>query len=198
MIEPVKLTDLEIAGYADVVPISMTPSVVPPVFLSKSDPNRAYLPPYHMNNGFLYNAKEVTWREVENLVTAERITLLPGRLAAQPEFELWIDCAFKVHYQLETEVERELDRIGHHAMRDAEQSLRGGDLAEAERHSSTAANANDTKPGPFALQAAIDRHRGNQVGEELMAEVAGSMCEEKEFEILVEYYYDLYSTKVIN
>lgn len=195
MSEPVKLIDLEITGYADVLPESMTPSIVPPVFRLKSNAGVAYLPPYHMNSGVLYNATEVSWREVEMLAEREKITLLNEPFPARPNWELWVDRSLQPHYQSRIETDKELDRIGREAMQQAELALGDGDLERAERNSSVAACANDRRPGPFALQAAIDRHRGNRAGEAVMAKVAASMCDAHEFEILVQYYYDHYLPK---
>ena len=195
MSEPVKLIDLEITGYADVLPESMTPSIVPPVFRLKSNAGIAYLPPYHMNNGVLYNATEVSWREVELLAQREKITLLKEYFPARPNWELWVDRSLQPHYQSRIETDKELDRISREAMHQAELALCGGDLEQAERSSSVAACANDHKPGPFALQAAIDRHRGNRAGEAVMAKVTASMCDAKDFESLVERYYRLYSPR---
>ena len=195
MSAPVKLIDLEITGYADVLPESMTPSIVPPVFRLKSNAGIAYLPPYHMNSGVLYNATEVSWKEVELLAEREKITLLNEPFPARPSWELWVDRSLQPHYQSRIETDKELDRIGREAMDQAEFALRGGDLEQAERNSSVAACANDRRPGPFALQAAIDRHRGNKAGEAVMAKVAASMCDAKDFEILVKRYFRLYSPK---
>ena len=195
MSAPVKLIDLEITGYADVLPESMTPSIVPPVFRLKSNAGIAYLPPYHMNSGVLYNATEVSWKEVELLAEREKITLLNEPFPARPSWELWVDRSLQPHYQSRVETDRELDRIGREAMQQAELALGDGDLERAERNSSVAACANDRRPGPFALQAAIDRHRGNRAGEAVMAKVAASMCGAKDFEILVKRYFRIYSPK---
>ena len=56
---PWNVEDLEIVGYADVLDETMLPSVVPPVFRIKAEPQRAFLPPYSLNAGFLCNATEV-------------------------------------------------------------------------------------------------------------------------------------------
>ena len=183
-----KLTDLAVVGYAEVIPDSMLPCVVPPVFASKGEPYKAYLPPYHMTDGVLCNAHEVSWAEAVRLAERDRITFLDLRFDAIPDFELWLDQHRQIHYQDDFDAELVLDRIADEKMREAEEAFAAGDFAEAERLSSVSANANDRNLAPFALQAAMDRLRGNHAGEAVMAEVATNRNCLEQFNALVAKY----------
>jgi hypothetical protein len=186
---PWNVDDLEIVGYGNVLSDDMLPSVVPPVFRLRSDVKRALLPPYSFNAGFLCNATEVSQSELEGLRDSNEITLFDDVFPASAGFELWIDQAFQRHYRPRDEANRELGRIAAEAIGNAEEALRLGNLAEAERLSGVAISADDTKLEPLAIKAAIRRIQGNAVGESLMAELAASVLEERRFKLLVDDYY---------
>ena len=125
--------ELEIVGYADVLDETVLPSVVPPVFRFKANPDRIFLPPYSFNAGYLCNATEVPAAELEELRDAEEVTLFEGVLPARNEFELWVDQSYWHHYQPFDEVRRELGGIADDAIDQAAAALREGDLARADR-----------------------------------------------------------------
>jgi hypothetical protein len=186
---PWNVDELEIVGYGNVLSDDMLPSVVPPVFRLRSDVKRALLPPYSFNAGFLCNATEVSQSELEDLRDSNEITLFDDVFPASAGFELWIDQAFQRHYQPRDEAKRELSRIAAEGIKNAEEALRLGNLAEAERLSGVAISADDRKLEPLAIRAAIRRFHGNAVGESLMAELAAPVLEERRFELLVNDYY---------
>jgi hypothetical protein len=188
MATPWNLDDLEIVGYADVLKGTVLPSVVPPVFRLKADSQRAFLPPYSFNAGFLYNATEVLQPELEELRDAREITLFDDVFPAHAGFELWVDQSFQWHYQPWGEAEQELRRIADEAIRNAEDALRKGDLQKAERLSGVAISADDRRVEPLAIKAAICRLNGNQAGEQLMAELAAPALKGKPFNGLVGDY----------
>lgn len=186
---PWNLNDLEIVGYADVLKETMLPGVVPPVFRVKAGAQRALLPPYHLNAGFLYNATEVPRSELEELSGSREITLFDDAFPAHAGFELWVDESFQCHYQPLDEAERELRRIADEAIRNAEDALRRDDLRQAERLSGVAISADDRRVEPLAIKAAIRRLQRNEAGERLMAELAAPVLEERLFNVLVNDYY---------
>jgi hypothetical protein len=55
---------------------------VPPVFRLRSDANRALLPPYSFNAGFLCNATDVSQSELEDLRDSNEITLFDDAFPA--------------------------------------------------------------------------------------------------------------------
>ena len=188
MATPWNLDDLEIVGYADVLKETVLPTVVPPVFRLKADSQRAFLPPYSFNAGFLCNATEVLQPELEELRDSREITLFDNAFPAHARFELWVDKSFQWHYQSWDEAEQELRRIADEAIRNAEDALRRGDLQQAERLSGVAISADDRRVEPLAIKAAICRINGNQAGEQLMAELAAPVMEERLFKLLVNDY----------
>jgi hypothetical protein len=185
---PWNLDDLEIVGYANVLKETMLPSVVPPVFRLKADAQRAFLPPYSFNAGFLCNATEVPQSELEELSDSREITLFDDAFPAHAGFELWVDQSFQWHYQPLDEAEQELRRIAAEAIRKAKVALGKGDLQQAERLSGVAISADDRRVEPLAIKAAIRRIQGNKTGEQLMAELAAPVMEERLFNLLVDHY----------
>jgi hypothetical protein len=188
MATPWNLDDLEIVGYADVLKETMLPSVVPPVFRLKTDSQRAFLPPYSFNAGFLCNATEVPGSEMEELRDSREITLFDDAFPARAGFELWVDQSFQCHYQRLDEVKRKLRAIAEEAIRNAEDALRRDDRQQAERLSGVAISADDRRVEPLAIKAAIRRIQRNSTGERLMAELAAPVLEERLFNLLVDDY----------
>jgi hypothetical protein len=186
---PWNLDDLEIVGYADVLKETMLPSVVPPVFRLKADAQRTLLPPYFFNAGFLYNATEVPRSELEELSGSREITLFDDAFPAHAGFELWVDESFQWHYQPLYEAEQELRRIADKAIQSAEDALRRDHLRQAECLSGVAISADDRRVQPLAIKAAIRRIDKNKTGEQLMAELAAPVLEERLFNLLVDHYY---------
>jgi hypothetical protein len=189
MTAPWRVDDLEIIGYASVLKPSMLPSVVPPVFRLRADPNKALVPPYSFNADFLCNPTEVTREELQGLSDAREVTLFDGVFPASAGSELWIDQSFRWHYDRREEAERKLRGIADVAIRQAEAALLSGDLARAESLSGTAISADGTRVEPLAIKAAIRRTRGDAGGERLMAELAASALEERPFRLLVDNYW---------
>src|ERR1019366_1186500 len=179
MLPPWNLDDLEIVGYADVLKETTLPSVMPPVFRLKADAQRTLLPPYHLNAGFLYNATEIPRSELEELSGSREITLFDDAFPAHAGFELWVDESFQRHYQPLDEAEQELRRIAEKTIRSAEDALRRNDLQGTERLSGVAISANDRRVEPLAIKAAIRRIQKNKTGEQLMAELAAPVLEER-------------------
>ena len=189
MLPPWNLDDLEIVGYADVLKETTLPSVMPPVFRLKADAQWALLPPYHLNAGFLYNATEIPRSELEELSGSREITLFDDAFPAHAGFELWVDESFQWHYQPLDEAKQELRRIADRAIQSAEDALRKGDLRQAERLSGVAISADDRRVEPLAIKAAIRRIDKNKTGEQLMAELAAPVLDERSFGVLVNDYY---------
>jgi hypothetical protein len=188
MVPPRNVDELEIVGYANVLKATMLPSVVPPVFRLKADARRAFLPPYSLNAGFLYNATEVPQSELEELRDSRRITLFDDAFPARVDFELWVDQSFQRHYEPLDKAKQRLLRIADEAIEGAEGALRRGDLQQAERLSGVAISADDRRVEPLAIKAAILRMQEDGAGERLMAELATPFLEERLFNLLVSDY----------
>jgi hypothetical protein len=163
----------------------MLPSVVPPVFRLRADPRRALVPPYSFSGGFLCNATELPWPEVEALRDAREITLFDRPIAARPRYELWLDQSFGWHYQPREQAHKTLDRIATDSINGAKAALAARNFEEAERLSGVAISANDRLVAPFAIRAAIRRLQDNVTGEALMAELAARVLDKESFTLLV-------------
>ena len=181
------IEDLEVVGYANVLKETMLPSIVPPVFALKSDPNRAFLPPYSFNAGLLRNSTEVSESELKHLADAREITLFRVAFSGRAGFELWVDQKFGYHYEPREHANRTLRRIADEAIAAAEESLRNGEHEKAERLCGVAMSANDSRVEPFAIKAAIRRLDGKP-GTDLMAELARPFIGQEGFNRQVEDY----------
>ena len=182
MSERQNINDLEIVGFANVLADWMLPCIVPPVFRLKSDVNRVFLPPYHMNGDFLYDATEVPGSEAAELAGNQEITLWNEPLLAHPDFELWVDVTSKIHYEPIAAAELKMQDIYTASMIKAEQALEAGNLEDAERYVNIAASADDRKVDPFVLKTAIRTIQEDKAGAELMAHLAGRFITPEGFE----------------
>jgi hypothetical protein len=187
MIPPLHVGDLEIVGYADVLNENMLPSAVPPVFRLRADPSRAFLPPYSFNANYVCNSTGVPDSELWQLSDSGEITLFEDAFPAQAGYELWVDQQFACHYEPAEEADRTFRRIADEAIRGAEEALRKGEYADAERLSGTAISADDNRVEPLALKAAI-RRLENRPGEGLMADLAATALDASRFRLLVDDY----------
>jgi hypothetical protein len=182
------LDDLEIVGYANVLKETMLPSVVPPVFRLKADSQRAFLPPYSFNTGYLCDATEVPQSELEELRDSLEITLFDAPFHAHRDFELWVDQSYQRYYEPRADAERTLRRIADEEIKNAEDALRSGDLPRAERLSGVAISADYKRVEPLAIKAAIRRKQADTGREHLMATLAAPFLGERRFNRMVADY----------
>ena len=179
MKSPVPIDRLEIVGYANVLLDSMLPSVVPPVFRLKGNPDEAFVPPYVFNAGYLCNATALSASELKALEQNQEITLFDGEpLAAQRDFELWLDQARHRHYEPRTQAHATLLALAKDHIQKAEQALKEGKTADAERFSGVALCADDRLVEPLAIKAALRRLRKDATGEGLMTKLAAPRMSE--------------------
>jgi hypothetical protein len=180
---------LEIVGYANVLLDSMLPSIVPPVFRLKGNPDEVFVPPYVFNAGYLCNATALSGSELKALEQNQEITPFDGEpLAAQRDFELWLDQARHRHYQPRTQAHATLLALAKDHIQMAEQALKDGKTADAERFSGVASCADDRLVEPLAIKAALRRLRKDTTGEGLMTKLAASRMTEGVFRALVDFY----------
>lgn len=180
--------ELEIVGYADALSAEDLPATVPPVFHSRIDPEKYYLPPYSFSAGLLCDASEVLSAELLRLQQAEEITLFNHSLSARVNFELWLDQSFQPHYELREEARQHLNAIAEEALEKAEQALRDGALDEAESFAGTALSANDAQVNSLTIKAAICRFKNDGEGEQLMARLAAPILNPNSFKLLLDDY----------
>ena len=186
MLSPWPVNDLEIVGYANVLNARMLPSVVPPMFRLRAEPDRTLLPPYAFNGGYLCNAAEVPASELRALADAGEDTLFPEPIAAQADWELWVDESFQPRYEAQDEARAHLDQIAETSRAEAIKMFQQGNLAEADRLASVAISANDRKLDALVIKAAIRRARGDTNGELLMEDLALPIVDRARFLQMVE------------
>jgi hypothetical protein len=180
---------LEIVGYANVLLDSMLPSIVPPVFRLKGNPDKVFVPPYVFNAGHLCNATALSASELKALEQNQEITPFDGEpLAAQREFELWLDQARHRHYEPRAQAHATLLALAKENIQKAEQALKDGKTADAERLSGIASCADDRLVEPLAIKAALRRLMKDTTGEGLMTKLAASKMTEAVFRRLVDFY----------
>lgn len=186
---PILIEGLEIVGYANVLLDTMLPSVVPPIFRRKANPEEVFVPPYLFNAGYLCNATGISASELQELEQKEEITLFAVEpFAAHRDFELWLDQGGQLHYEPRSQADETLLALAKDHIQKAEQALSEGKPDEAERFSSVALCADDRLIEPLAIKAAVRRLRKDFTGEGLMTTLAGPRITERGFRILVDKY----------
>jgi hypothetical protein len=161
--QPIPLDQLEIIGYADVLPNRKGPAVVPPVFRDRNDASRCFLPPFRIAGKWLVDPQLVSAVEVQELAKAERISLPPGlQCPARPDWQLWVGLDGSVHYEPSTDAKRNLRNLYREHLEAATAALREGDIAAAELHAGIALAADDRALEPDALIAACHALRGEE------------------------------------
>jgi hypothetical protein len=185
MNRPWSIADVEVVGYADVLKANMLPSVVPPVFRVKDDPDCVLVPPYLLNGNLIWNATELCAEELFSLQHERRVTLFSDAVPARADHELWVDQQFGRHYEPREEADQTLHNIAKRHCELSKQSLAGGDLESAERLSSIAASADDRLIDSLLIKAAIQRLQHNELGVDVLVHLAGPMLGESEFRKLL-------------
>jgi hypothetical protein len=161
--QPVPLEQLEVIGYAEVLPEGKGPAVVPPVFRDHPDPSRCFVPPFRIAENWLINPQCVSFTEVQHLANAESLTLFKGApLPAQAGHKLWVDVNSGVHYEPGSTANRHLQAIYEQRLDAATAALRQGRIDEAEEEAGIALAADETKLESDALLAACHALRGEQ------------------------------------
>lgn len=189
MKSPLYINELEIVGYANVLTEAMLPSVVPPVFRLRADPDQAFVPPYLFNMGCLCNATQLSGSEVKSLAQNREITLFDGPpIEAQRDFELWLDQAGDRHYEPRQQADATLLALAQDYIQKAEEALKNNNMAEVERFCGIAVCADDRLVEPLAIKAVLRRRKNDQTGVQLMVKLAAPMMTERAFLRLVDSY----------
>ena len=193
MPEAIPISSLEIVGYANRLPASMLPAVVPPVFRLKGERNRNFLPSYVIRCGMLCDATERTEAELQALAEADEITLFTETKEARPEHELWIGLDETDNYQPISEASGNLRGIATGRIDLALIAMGEGELKRAEDCCRIALNADDRMIDSLAIAAAIARHNRNIGDERLMRTLALGHVTARGFEIMVDGYLQMIS-----
>jgi len=185
-----EVSDLEVIGYGNVLTSTMLPSVEPPVYRFRDDPDQILVPPFSLHGNLVIGATIISGQEAETLAFRGEITLFATPLTAQPGFVLWIDLDGEVRYELRRVAEAELGRIADEALARAEHEFLR-DLNAAEHWSGVALSADDRRIEPVALKAAVLIQRGDRAGAEYLATLLPPSATRRTFEKLVQEYLSM-------
>ncbi len=190
--QPVDLEQLEIIGYAEVLPDGKGPAVVPPVFRDRTDPTRCFVPPFRLSGRWLLDPQLVSFAEVEELAKAGRLTLPAGfQRPARPDWLLWVGLDGAVDYERATDAKRKLRNLYREHLDTATAALRKGDIEAAERHAGIALAADDQAVEPDALIAACHALRGEEKHVAFMQrEAEAAMHSSETFGLLLKSYVE--------
>lgn len=184
----IPLEQLEVIGYADALDPGMFPSIVPPVFRFRQEPERLLVPPYSLNGGFVCGASEIGLSEIRELRDAAEMVLFETPFPVRNDFELWIDESAISHYQTRISARSHLRKFSDHSIHQAKIAFSHGGIAEAERFCSAAISADDKCVEAFVIKAAIRRRQNDADGERLMAKLVSPYLDLLSFGMLVDGY----------
>lgn len=188
MAEPQQLTSLDIVGFAESVSADLFPVIVPAVYRLHVQPSRYFVPPFRESEGYLYGASEIDQDEFETLVLAGDITEFEAPRPAKEDHELWFDETGAPHYDPIAVATQKLTEIADAAIKKATHALAKNDFAAARKHASLAIAADDRRPEPFALRAAVDFQSGRAGAIELQKMMSPAEIGEDAFRMLVYNY----------
>ena len=161
--QPIPLDQLQVIGYADVLPEGKGPAVEPPVFRHRSEINRCFVPPHRVAGNWLVDHRYLTFAEVKELAGEARITLPEGvDWPARADHMLWVDLNGELHYQPASVAKRNLQRLFQAQLSLAIAALRQGKIDEAESYAGTALAAQDRSLEPRALMAVCHALKGEE------------------------------------
>ena len=157
----IDLSELEIIGYANVLAENTRPSIVPPIFQSKANPESIFVPPYTFRNGRLCDATEISPSELASLAHRREVTAFDAPRSAEKDYELWVDLEGQHHYETRRNARRALDAIAKESLAKALHELRYSQLESADRHSSVALLAAPKNMEALAIKIAIAEIKGS-------------------------------------
>jgi len=153
---PIPLNELDVIGYADVLPEGRGPAVLPPIFQHRTKAEEFYVPPFRVAGNWLLEPHRVAIAELQDLEADEIVTLPKDfKRPAKPDHQLWVDENGAVRYESSSEAQREQNRIHQKFMEAAVTALRKGELDNSRRFAGIALAANDRALEPRAVIAAI-------------------------------------------
>ncbi len=174
--QPVQLDQLDVIGYADVLPNGRGPAIVPPIFCDRSEPDLCYCPPFRIAGNWLLDPQCVAFAEIEDWVRAEHASL-PDDFSrpALPDHQLWVDEDGQVMYEPIAEANRKLGAIYRTHLSAGEVALREGRLDDASRQAGIALAANVRALEPRALMATCHALNGKEKQALFLKQAAESM-----------------------
>lgn len=183
-----ELSSLLIIGYADSLSEAFVPQVVPPIFRLRNKPQTVVMPPFRIENDRIVEAHAGTAADLERAVVRGQATHIDVDIDARPGYRLWIDEAFKPHYEPAEVVADTLRRLAQRKARAAQDALTQGRLAEAMRLAQTAISADDGCLNAILVKALVHQLEGDQASVEILIEIAGMIVPDADFQAWIEFF----------
>ncbi len=191
MSEPIALADLQVIGYADVLPDELLPRAVPPVYGLRREPGVVILPPYRLAGSILTDAFTTDGDEFERTIARGEATALPPFNAA-PERILWIDAQGRPHYDRESVAVETLRREARRCIKDACAMLLQDDqesLGRALSLADSAMAADESCLDALLVKAFVFEEREDALTDEL-AQVAAVVNPDYPFKARLDEFID--------
>lgn len=193
---PINLSDLDVVAYGTALSDTMLPAVVPPVFRSRGDAGAYFVPPFTIDDYWLYGATQIVEAEYRSLCEEDRLTPIEQPMAARAHSEMWVDQQRHVHYELQEVATRHMQEISAAAVSEAVTALQCGALNAADIHCGVAISDDCLALEPFAIKAAISRLQNDVWGERVVCHLAKTLLHTTAFDGLVEKYASMVPRKV--
>lgn len=160
---PLRIDQLLVIGYADVLPEGKGPAVVPPVFQLKDQRDKFMVPPFTIVGEWLAGHQAIDLAELKSLSASGEISLLENgkEQEACPDYLLWVDDEGNVAYQPLIEARQGLRLVGMKHLEIATEALKLGEIDRAEKHAGIALGASERDLEPRCILAACYQQRGD-------------------------------------
>ncbi len=179
--DSIPVQDLDVIGYADVVPPELWPRVVPPVFQRRDAPGEAFAPPSRVEGARLVMAHRLTRAEFDAAVARAEATALGTPPAARPAHVLWLDEEGRARYEPAERVAEHLKRLSRERQRAAEDALVARRHEDAARLAQTALNADVKNLAALLVKGVVAREIGREQRLAVLRRVAASVDADCDF-----------------
>ncbi len=186
-----RIEDLEVVGYADTLDESFVPTLVPPVFRLRDDPDRVLLPPFEIKDDQVVEVLPGAESDLERAVLRGQATRLDEAIDAESDHQLWIDEELQPHYGVTADVLDGLRRLAKTRAREAQNAVTEGRLADAERLAQAAISADDGCLNAILVKALIETLQGNEDQVEVLIDVAENIVPGADFRAWIHFFSGL-------
>lgn len=177
----VRINDLRIIGYDDVLPQEMTPTEVSPIFQrkSKKEPS-VIMPPYELSRDAVKGHSLRTIDEFEDLVFHDEVTSLGEQIDAQNDHILWVATNGAVHYDPSERARSELVKQAKALLEEAiriltSTSIHSIDLERVLGLAESAFSADSTSVIPILLKTIVYKSQNRLADMEFLDSLVASV-----------------------
>jgi len=190
----IPVSELEIIGYADVLPPDTPPRKVAPIFRYKAESDRFLFPPFRLIDDQVVNGTVGTRHDLDRLVANAQATPLPDPIPTCPSGVLWIDENLAPHYGPQRDMLAELRNLAREKYRAAKNAFANAQYDAAQHLARHAFAADERLWLALALQAAVDRLRQDHDGVVALKTIAADLVDPEDFDQEVEHLAHSLST----